>query len=88
MTIEFVTKEDLDLFKKELLNELLIALKRQPQKTEQWLRTAEVRKILNVSPNTLQRLRIKGVLKFTKVGSTFFYNAGDIQKMLEGKITK
>lgn len=35
-------------------------------------------------PNTLQRLRVKGVIKFSKVGSSFFYKVDDVQKMLEG----
>lgn len=88
MTVEFITKEDLYIFRKELLQELLVALKHQPQKSSQWLRSIEVRKMLNVSPNTLQRLRVKGVLKFSKVGSTFYYKADDVQKMLEGKVAK
>ncbi|WP_158995133.1 helix-turn-helix domain-containing protein [Mucilaginibacter sp. L196] len=85
MTVEFITKEDLYIFKTELLQELLAVLKQQPQKSSQWLKSIEVRRMLNVSPNTLQRLRIKGVLKFSKVGSTFYYKADDVQKMLEGK---
>lgn len=88
MTVEFITKEDLYIFKKELLQELLGALNHQPQKTGQWLKSSDVRKMLNISPNTLQSFRIKGVLKFSKVGSTFFYKADDVQKMLEGRITK
>jgi len=88
MNVEFITKEDLYIFKKELLQELLAALKQQPQKSNQWLKSMEVRKMLNVSPNTLQRLRIKGVLKFSKVGSTFYYRADNVQKMLEGKAAR
>jgi hypothetical protein len=83
MTVEFITKEDLQVFKKELLQELLAALQ-QPQKNSQWLKSCDVRELLKISPNTLQRLRIKGVLKFSKVGSSFFYKADDVQKMLEG----
>jgi len=88
MNVEFITKEDLYIFKKELLQELLASLKQQPQKSNQWLKSMEVRKMLNVSPNTLQRLRIKGVLKFSKVGSTFYYRADNVQKMLEGKAAR
>jgi hypothetical protein len=88
MTIEFITKEDLYFFKKELLEELLSALQHKPQQPDQWLKSADVREMLNVSPNTLQRYRINGALKFSKVGSTFFYKADDVQKMLEGNKTK
>jgi hypothetical protein len=88
MTVEFITKEDLYVFKKELLAEILAVLQLQPQKNNQWLKSADVRQMLNVSSNTLQRFRINGVLKFSKVGSTFFYKADDVQKMLEGSKTK
>jgi hypothetical protein len=88
MTVEFITKEDLYLFKKELLAELLTVLQLQPQKTNQWLKSVDVRQMLNVSPNTLQRFRINGDLKFSKVGNTFFYKDDDVQKMLEGRKTK
>ena len=83
MTVELITKEDLNEFKKELLQDLLTALQ-QPQKNSQWLKSCDVRTRLKISPNTLQRLRVKGVLKFSKVGSSFFYKADDVHKMLEG----
>jgi len=88
MTVEFITKEDLYVFKKELLEELTVVLHQRPIKTSQWLKSADVRKMLNISPNTLQRLRINDLLKFSKVGSTFFYKADDVQKMLEARKTK
>lgn len=88
MTVDFITKEDLYIFKTELLHELLEAFGKNPQKNSQWLKSSDVRKLLSISPNTLQRLRVKGVLKFSKVGSTFFYKADEVQGMLEGKKTK
>jgi hypothetical protein len=88
MIAEFITKEDLKIFKKELLDELLLALKNDPKKEGQWLKSSEVRKMLNISPNTLQSYRIKGSLKFSKIGGTYFYNREDVHKMLEVKTTK
>ncbi|RYY00601.1 response regulator [bacterium] len=49
---------------------------------KKWLRSAEVRAILNISPGTLQNLRINGTLAFTKVGSIFYYAFSDIQSLL------
>ena len=88
MTVEFITKEDLKIFKKELLQELLSALKDGSKNDGKWLKSSEVRKMLNLSPNTLQSLRIKGALKFSKIGGTYFYNTDDVHKMLEGKGSK
>jgi hypothetical protein len=83
MIVELLTKEDLENLKKELLNEIRTALPRPAEKTGQWLKSADVRKMLNISPNTLQRLWINGELKFSKVGSSFYYKVGDVNKMLE-----
>jgi hypothetical protein len=41
--------------------------------------------MLNISPNTLQSLRVSGKLKFTKIGSIFFYKQEEIKRMFEGK---
>ena len=84
--IDLITKEDLELFKQDLIRELFIIIK-QPQKHDpkQWLRSAEVRKLLQISPGTLQNFRINGTLAFTKVGGIFFYKYDDILKVLEKK---
>ena len=39
-------------------------------------------KLLKVSANTIQRLRIAGKLKATKVGGVHYYRYEDIEKML------
>ncbi|MGY0039324.1 helix-turn-helix domain-containing protein [Pedobacter sp. NJ-S-72] len=43
-----------------------------------------MRKLLNISPGTLQNLRINGTLRFTKVGSMLYYKLDDINTLLEG----
>ena len=50
---------------------------------KQWLKSAEVREILKISPGTLQNLRIKGTLKYKRIGGIIYYNYEDIVKMLE-----
>ncbi len=86
MSVEIITKEDLNVFRKELLNELrelLFSVPKQGQKD--WLKSTEVRKILGVSPNTLQNLRVSGKLKSSKVGGIHYYRFGDIQKLMESE---
>jgi hypothetical protein len=54
-------------------------------KTEQpaqWLKSSEVRKLLKISPGTLQNLRINGTLNYKRIGGIIFYKYDDIQKML------
>ena len=85
MSVEIITKEDLLQFKSELLLEIRQLIKpSESNGTRQWLKSAEVRKLLNISPGTLQNLRINGTLRYTKVGGTMYYKSADITKLLEG----
>ncbi|HEY9560040.1 MAG TPA: helix-turn-helix domain-containing protein [Anseongella sp.] len=84
MQVEILTREDLKQFKTELLDELKEALNsRQYPPDKPWLKSTEVRKLLNISPGTLQTLRINGTLRSTKVGGSLYYKYEDILKVLE-----
>ncbi len=84
MAANIVTLEDLQNFKQELLAELQkILSQRQPTRTHKWLKSHEVRRLLTLSPGTLQNLRVNGTLPFTKIGGVIFYDYDDIQKMIE-----
>ncbi len=73
---EFLTKEEI-----QTISEKDIVLLRQ-NKTEDWLRSSEVRKLLKISPGTLQSFRINGKLKPSKIGGIHFYRYADIEKLL------
>lgn len=82
MSVELLTKEDLHHFKDELLQEIKhLLLKRSEQK--KWLKTDEVKKLLKISPGTLQTLRINGTLQFSRIGNIIYYDAEHIEKMLQ-----
>lgn len=82
MNIEVITKEDLQVLKRELLEDLKQILAATQTKPNQWLKSADVRKMLNISPGTLQNLRIAGHLKPNKIGGSFYYALGDIENLL------
>lgn len=84
MEISIVTKEDLQQLKNELLEEIKRLLEKENRAHKEWLRSSEVRKLLNISAGTLQTLRINGSLSYTKVGGTLFYSYKDIEKLLNG----
>lgn len=86
-SIDILTKEDLQTFKKELLEEIKQIVSKPGDQIKQWLKSAEVRKILNISAGTLQNLRINGTLRFTRIGSIIYYKNEDIVKMLETRIS-
>jgi hypothetical protein len=82
--IELLTKEDLKQFKSELLLEIKELIKPGQGQSKQWLKSNEVRKMLSISPGTLQNLRINGTLRYTKIGGMMYYKLEDIHKILEG----
>jgi len=84
MNVELITREDLREFKNELLIELKQIMQPGQGQSKKWLKSSEVRKMLNISPGTLQNLRINGTLRFTRIGSIMYYKLEDINKILEG----
>lgn len=83
MSATIITTEDLLEFKIDLLQEI----KKMIQSSElssikKWLKSKEVTKLLNISPGTLQNLRINGTLTYTKIGGTIYYDNTDIEKLL------
>ena len=82
MSISIITKEDLQQFKTELLEGIEQLIKQKTTEQKLWLRTSEVKSLLNISSGTLQNLRINGTLSCSKIGGTLYYNYNDIQKLL------
>lgn len=84
MPAQIVTTDDLLEFKVELLESFKKPLKENSgQPVKKWLKSYEVRKILSISPGTLQNLRINGTLPYTKIGGVIYYDYADIQNMLQ-----
>ncbi len=76
-----VTKLDLLNALNFLVDEMKISKKEeQPKK---WLKSSEVKKLLRISPGTLQNLRINGTLTYTKIGGSIFYSYEEIIKVME-----
>jgi len=88
MAVEILTKQDLNEFRTLLLNDFRELLQTKPQQTKQWLKSSEVRKLLNISPGTLQTLRINKTLSYTKIGGIIYYGYQDIEKLLEQNTVK
>jgi hypothetical protein len=85
-TSEIATKADIE----EVLNAIQkLQTTLTPAQTEQkFLRSADVRRLLNISDGTLQRLRISKTLVAKKVNGTWFYKIDDVKKMMEVKNEK
>ena len=84
MPTEIITKEDLEYFRIQLLNDLKqLQISSTQKPLKEWLKGSEVRKLLNISAGTLQNLRITGKLRSTKVGGIYFYRYQDIEKLFQ-----
>lgn len=84
MAVEIITREDLNEFRSLLLSDLKEIVNAKEKQQKQWLKSSEVRKLLNISPGTLQNLRINGTLTYTKIGGIMYYDNSDIDKLLNG----
>lgn len=82
MEIDLITREDLNEFRNLLLNDLKQFIQPESQQKNKWLKSYEVRKLLNISAGTLQNLRINGTLAYTKIGGLMYYKYSDIEKVL------
>lgn len=80
---QLLTKGDLEDFKTEFFNEIKSLLTAPHSVTKTWLRSSEVRKLLGISPGTLQNLRVNGSLPFSKIGGIVYYKQEDLTKLLE-----
>ena len=84
MPTSIITTDDLREFKMELLDDIKNLLAKQSSgKIKKYLKSSELMDLLQISPGTLQNLRINGTLPYTKVGGIIYYDVEEIQKVME-----
>jgi hypothetical protein len=89
MPAQILTTDDLREFKVELISEIGKLFRQNGiQPVKKWLKSNEVRKLLNISPGTLQTLRVNGTLSYSKIGGAMYYEYEDIQKMIDKNKSK
>lgn len=81
---QILTQSDLLKFKEDMLQEFKRIIKEcvSGQPGKKWLKSAEVKKLLGISHGFLQSLRDNGVLPFTKIGGSIYYDYEDITFMM------
>ena len=86
MAIEIVTKDDLNQFKNELLTVLESYFQQKSidviSDGTKWLKSNEVERLLKISTTKLQVMRLSGVLPYSKIGNTIFYDLQDVNKVI------
>ena len=84
MGVEILTTEDFQRLKSEIIEEIKLVLNSKEYKQKKtWLKSKEVRVLLGISHGTLQNLRDRGILPFTKVGGIMYYSIEDVNAILE-----
>jgi predicted DNA-binding transcriptional regulator AlpA len=84
MSVEIVTKEDLERFRVQLLEDIK-ALLQPPGNAlteKKWLRTQEVMALLGISLSTLQNRCYMGKLHPKKFGGINYYSVEEIETAL------
>lgn len=84
--MEQITKDDLKQFTIMLLHDIekIIDKKITPNsgdEPQEWLRSKSVRQILDISPGTLQNIRITRKIRFRKVMGSYYYSRTDLLKL-------
>jgi hypothetical protein len=87
MAQEIITLEDLQKFRQQLLDDLKLLMQQSTQPNKEWLKSADVRKMLGISHGTLQNLRINRSLPCQKIGGIFYYKYADVSSLLNGQST-
>lgn len=80
---QIATVGDLEKLKQELLNEFKKLTTESPSQQKKWLKSNEVKKLLNISTGTLQNLRMNGSLPHSKIGGILYFDYQGIMKVLE-----
>lgn len=84
--MEGLSKQDLEIFRMRILSDIQQLLQENQiliKDDFDWLRSKAIRKMMDISPATLQNLRITGKIRYKKVMGSYYYNRSDLQKLFE-----
>lgn len=79
MKISKFRRELRTMIQSVIREELLSSMTTQPM----WLRSSQVREMLNISDSTLQTLRVNGTIPAYKLGASWMYKYDEIVAVLE-----
>ena len=83
MPANILTAEDLEEFRKSLLEEIKETLLQYNKITiDRWIKSNIVMTKLGISPGTLQNFRINETIPYSKLGGIIYYDEEEINKIL------
>lgn len=85
MNESFVTHDELNDVKAEILSQLSSILKQPKKSNLDLLKSADVRSLLKCSESTLDRLKKSGKLPFVRIMRTIYFKRDDVEALLENE---
>lgn len=83
MPTAIITTDDLREFKHEVIEAIQKVLQSNSGiQQKKYLKSSELMELLQVSPGTLQTLRLNGTLPYTKIGGIIYYDGDEIQQVM------
>lgn len=84
--MEPITKDDLRQFRMMFMHDMEKMLDQKlkgntKNADQEWLRSRAVRRIMDISPATLQNIRIRGQIRYKKIMGSYYYSKTDLQKL-------
>ncbi|SEJ25225.1 Helix-turn-helix domain-containing protein [Dyadobacter sp. SG02] len=80
---QLITLADLRSVRDELLAAIARPRGSSTDTAKKWLKSSEVRKLLNISPGKLLALRANRQLAFVRLGGVIYYDRDDIEAMIQ-----
>lgn len=89
MEIVILTAQDLQSFKKEMIEEFAKIIVETPvmSSSRKWLKSKDVLKLLNISSGTLQQMRTNGTIPFSRIGGVIYYDRDMVNEMINTHTT-
>lgn len=90
---DMITKEDLRQFGLELLGNIGTLITQSKEGygdviDQEWIKSKQVRKLMNMSPGSVQNLRVTEKVRFKKIGGSYYYNKADLLKLFTDERSK
>jgi len=88
MSVEILTKEDLNNFKVELVNLITEIISKGQLQKKEILSNEDVKDLLGISSGTLRKYRITGKISYTKIDNILYYKYDDVIKLIDSNRLK
>ena len=83
MIVELLTKEDFKALDEKMDKILEVLSTKKNSEAGEWLKSAEVKAILNCSDATLKNYRDSGSLPYSKIEGTYYYQKSIVEAVLK-----